>query len=456
MLNIKLNISQCSNFSIIGQSNQFFTLVLSYTLFSMLKSINKETRLIGILYLLVFFALTGLKTKMGHYDDLQFWNYWASFNMLAGLGRAYDSGTDYLPLFHYFLYWFGCIKGSSQQISAQIYQIKVIPIAFEMISTIMLFRFLVVRIKDVYKAFTLSLLYLCNLGIMYNCVVWGQVDGIFTTFIFLSFLAAYKEKQFASVLFLILAINMKLQAMVFFPLIGLMLLPQLLKMKLPKVLLLFCMIPVVQTLILLPFILEGQATKVWDVITGSFGHYPYVSMNAYNSWNLFYPYDLTHTSDQITFLGITLKSYGLAAFFISSFFVLKHLLIGNIDALKGKNYKPDLRLLLISATLIPMLFFYFNTQMHERYVHPAFIFLTLYAILYNRYWLLLSASLAYYMNLEDVLRYFETENYHTVMYSSPVISSLYLITIIGLFIDLFKKPSLKIQAKWIKSDAIGA
>lgn len=421
----------------------------------MLPSFQKETKQVWIFYLLIFLALCALITKKGHHDDLQYWNYWSSFNMLGGLGRAYDSGTDYLPLFHYFLYVFGVIKGSSSQISQDIYQIKVVPIAFELISTITLYRFLYKQLNHSSKAFFLSLIYLCNAGVLYNSVVWGQVDGIFTAFIFLSFITAYNQKPFVSSLCLLLAINMKLQAIIFIPLIGLMLLPYLLAMKPWKLLLLIGSIPVVQTLILLPFMLQDRVGKIWDVITGSFGHYPFVSMNAYNWWYYFIPGDLSKVSDQLTFLGIPLKTIGLAAFFISSFFVLLHVLRANLDALKGKTFNPDLRKLLITAALIPLLFFYFNTQMHERYSHPAFIFLTLYAILYNRYWLLLPASLAYFMNLEDVLRYFETENYHTFLYSSPVISSFYLITMIGLFIDLVKKPSPKTQEKWIKSDAIG-
>ncbi len=77
--------------------------------------------------------------------------------------------------------------------------------------------------------------------------------------------------------------------------------------------------------------------------------------------------------------------------------------------------------------------------MHERYSHPAILFLAVYALFYNRYLPYITGSFAYFLNMEDVLKYLNLHNYSTVFYTNWVISILFLITISILFYDLFKK-----------------
>ena len=61
--------------------------------------------------------------------------------------------------------------------------------------------------------------------------------------------------------------------------------------------------------------------------------------------------------------------------------------------------------MLLSLGLIPLAFCFFNTQMHERYWHPALLLLGAHAILTRRYVLFGVFSLAYYLNVEGSLHY---------------------------------------------------
>ncbi len=194
-----------------------------------------------------------------------------------------------------------------------------------------------------------------------------------------------------------------------------------------------------QLLIVLPFIANGTLDLLWNVIVGSVGKYPVVSMNAFNIWEFLLSGDLMKRQDSEAFAGITFKRWGLLMFFVTSgialFPLMKNVWISIIDRIEFRTEKA---IFLIVGALIPLLFFYFNTQMHERYSHPAFAFLITYAIFSRKPLLGIAGSLAYLLNMERVFMYLQLPNYGTFIFESKFISSLYLLTIILLYVDLFK------------------
>ena len=106
-------------------------------------------------------------------------------------------------------------------------------------------------------------------------------------------------------------------------------------------------------------------------------------MNAYNFWLFFFPKDFMTTSDTLKFMGLTLKSWGLIMFFTLSLVALLPLLKSSLYKLLKKEgiALPQSKIFIIAA-LIALFFFFFNTQMHERYSHPAILFLAVYALLF--------------------------------------------------------------------------
>ena len=390
-------------------------------------------------YLFFSILLLYLAPTTGHSWDVQCWTEWSLFIYDSGLSNIYKSWTDYLPLYHYVLFLYGKVQGSVENIVSNINSLKIITLLFELGSTLILFKLLEAKFKDINKSILLSLFYFLNFAVLYNSMLWNQVDGIMTFFVFASLIPAYFRKGFLAVLCYVLAINFKLQAIIFLPLFMALVIPLITNATLKSIILSVLAIALIQLLIILPFMLAGDLPRIWNVVAGSVDKYPKVSMNAYNVWYLFMQGDLMQVLDSGKFGGITYKSLGLIMFFISSFFALLFLLKPYYQFdFQRKPVDFAFDRILISGALIPLLFFFFNTQMHERYSHPALIFLAAYALLYNRPWILGLGSIAYFLNMEAVFRHFKLNNYETVVFAPSFVAFLYLILIGLLFFDLYK------------------
>jgi len=398
---------------------------------------------IFLVFSLLFITYSIILRQFGHDFDTYSWKEWSKFIYQNGLANTYKSWTDYLPLYHYILYIFGQIQGSLEHIEQNIHSLKIFTLIFDFISGYLIYFLLRKKYTDSYKALILSLFYFLNIAYFYNTLIWGQVDGIMACFVLLSLYMAIKEKVLFSLIFLILSLNVKLQSIIFIPIIGLILIPSLVSKFSFKNMSLWLGGPIfIQFIILLPFIITGDLGRIWIIVYESVDKYPVISMNAYNFWLFFFPKDFMTTSDTLKFMGLTLKSWGLILFFTMSLIALFPLLKNLLNKiLKKESTMLSQYKIFIIAALIALIFFFFNTQMHERYSHPAILFLAIYALLYNRYLPYIVGSIAYFLNMEDVLKYLNLHNYSTLFFTNWVISIIYLITISILFYDLFKKES---------------
>jgi Gpi18-like mannosyltransferase len=334
-------------------------------------------------YAILFATYIIILPKDGHWGDMYCWIGWCNYIFTNGLGKVYQSGTDYLPLYHYILYLFGLIQGSTENIERNIYLLKIFTIIAEFIGGFFLIKLIKEKISNTYELFFYSMFFFLNIAVFYNSIIWGQVDGILTTLLFVSVYFALKERVLYSLLFFLLAINMKLQAIIFMPIIGLMLLPLMVKQfSLKNLSVWFGSLIILQILILLPFIIKDDIGRVLLVIINSFGKYPVVSMNAYNFWFWFLKGNLMQIPDSNLFLGYSYKSWGLLLFFTSSFLALWPLLKMVYCKLIRKAIESlSTEKIMLTSALVPLLFFFFNTQMHERYSHPALMFVITYSIL---------------------------------------------------------------------------
>jgi hypothetical protein len=199
-------------------------------------------------------------------------------------------------------------------------------------------------------------------------------------------------------------------------------------------------------LIIFPFLNFYERMAL--AITNSVDRYPVISMNAFNMWHLFFwkKIDLTHMKDTIFFLNLSYKNWGLLLFFISSGIALLPMTIAIYKKLfLRKTISVDIAHILLVGALIPLLFFFFNTQMHERYSHPAFLFIIAYSFLRERYFLYIIFSMAYFLNLEKALRAFDL-HYGSFIFGNRFIAGLYLITIIVLFRELMLNSNVSNKA----------
>lgn len=388
----------------------------------------------------LFILYTLLVTKTNGKDDV-YWIDWSIYMFKYGLAKIYNSGANYLPLYYYIIEGYVSFQNTAKEVFQNIYMLKFFTIPFYFISGFYLTKMLRDKIENPYERILLSLFYIANISFLYNCLIWGQIDEIYTCFIFLSFYYTYKEKVLLSILFLLIALNFKIQAIIFVPGILMLLIPVVIRLYSSKKILLWIFIPLItQLFILKPYIMEGNLDKVWYTITSAMGTYPSVSLNAFNIWHLLISGNLMNVSNELLFLKISYKNWGLLLFFIFSFAALFPLILSKIRYFfNRKEYKKlDLDSLLLIFSLIPLLFFYLNTEMHERYSYPAYIFLTTFCVRNKKIFLLIIASFAHILNLEIVQKHLNLTNYDTALiFNSRFISILFLIVIFFLYKYLY-------------------
>ena len=401
--------------------------------------LNHTLKYIAISFLaLICFAV--IIPTSGHPWDNFCWAEWSNYIHLNGLGNVFFSSTDYLPLYHYILKIYSAMQASSEEIYANTRYLKIFTLVFHFITGYFIYRIIKRENENWDTALVNTFFYLLNVAVLYNVIIWGQVDIILACFVFISVYYAIRHQSILSIAFLLLALNFKLHAVIFIPVVGLLLLPRMILCFSFKKLILGCVIlTALQYLILLPFLINGSAENIPAVITGSVGKYAVISAYAFNIWYLLLSGDLFNTTDTTLVFGLSYKNWGLVLFLIMSTAALWPLLKSVYKSLLTKTIN-DIALdkIILICALIPLLFFYFNTQMHERYSHPALAFLITYSILKKRPLLSIIASVAYFLNLEAELKFFQLPNYGTLIFDTRFISGLYLLTIIGIFLNLYE------------------
>jgi Gpi18-like mannosyltransferase len=352
-----------------------------------------------LFYICVYLLLILFLPKRGLDGDYYFWFNWASTIKTEGLGYIYYSDANYNPFTFYLLYLLQLVHPTLEGLKNHIYQIKAISLAFDFLGAFL-------AVKLVPAEWPKRLL---NPGYLCNSFLWGQVDGVLAAFIFLAIILAIKNHPVASLAAYALALTTKLQAIIFLPAIGLLLLPywRISPKCFFKGVLAFGGIWV---LVLLPHLVSMKefALKRLAIINfTAIDYYPVISANAFNIWYFFEPSINVNGSDTLVVAGFTLKQWGLLLFMAFSALILFPLAIRTLALLfKSKTIvENDWNMVLLSAGLIPIAFCFFNTQMHERYWHPAMILLAAYSFRSGNYSSFVFCCIAYFHNLYALLRY---------------------------------------------------
>ncbi|WP_375416335.1 hypothetical protein [uncultured Hymenobacter sp.] len=397
---------------------------------------------------LLFGLLLFLLPATGY--DAPFWITWTSYGFQHGLSRVYEvPDNNYNPLYHYVLWTYGQLAGSLPAIARYHYLLKGFTLIFDFAGAV--WAASLVAEKD--RHLGLTLLLLLNVGYLYNTLIWGQVDAIYTFFVFGAVVLAVQQRSVASVLCFVLALATKTQAVIFLP--PLLLLWLLLWRRPAQLLWAAGAGAGLGLLLLAPFSWAGTYNSLPRIIAinvGAAERYPQVGMNAYNFWHLLVPSRLSFV-DTLPFAGLSYRGWGLGLFCGSSALALLPLLLATArqlragpraavapfptplppPALPATDLAPDLALTLLSCGLIPLLFCFFNTQMHERYWHAAILFLAAYAFLRRDYLPYGLASAAYFLNLENTMRFIGVLAHNSIFFKSWFAAVLFaLVIIIGL------------------------
>lgn len=385
-----------------------------------------------LFFILSFIAFCFVVPDSGY--DKYFWISWSKAIAERGLGNIYSNPeVNNFPVVLYLLKAFTLFFSSDTIDIFSINYLKCFAIIFDFATLAVVVSLL----KKHNINLLLCLVLMFNPAFSYNTVIWGQVDSIHTFFVFVAVLFAINQKPLPALVFMLLAVNTKVQAAVFLPVILLLIFTTkaLSSLRFTKVLIAVFVLLFIQLIIFLPFIVSGNfGQTIHSLINSSVDFYPTLSRNAYNLWYLFFA-DPLNTSDQMLFL-LPFKLWGILLFV---------LFYGLIVFLFLKSKKGLAEIFLVLA-LVSLGFFFFNTQMHERYVHPVVLFAGLYAVFSKQYLVFIISSVAYLLNLEavmQVLTYFDDEvfgfviHYNSWIVFNPVfISLLFLSAIVIGIIDL--------------------
>lgn len=392
----------------------------------------------------VFYVILAIiAPQIGGFDyDALCFKTWAAHIYTKGLQNAYTEWNNYMPVFQYILYVYNKLQGSEEAILRNIYQLKMLTLLFDFAGLWYVYKWI-----DKRTAFPILLCCnMLNVAYAYNTLFWGQFDSMFTTMVLISLYYAYQNKTIISLLLFVLALNVKLQAIVFFPVLGLLYLYHMIRERqffIPTMSI--AAAALLQGLLLWPFLTIPNGFQLfWKEVMAATELYSFVSMNAYNLWYFVIPPDnVMTTPDTTTVLGgLSYMRIGLLLFCAGSFAAMFPLLKNGYRVFLKPNETNLIakdRLWLICA-LVALLFFYCNTQMHERYSHPAFIFITTYAFYSRNFLPYVLFSIGYLLNLEAVNKWLKLDNYGTFIFDGRVGAVLFGACIVLLFVKLYRKP----------------
>lgn len=401
---------------------------------------HKIGRSTFLLAVFVYAAYVILLPTIGNYDT-SCWSQWAAYIFEHGLGKAYGSGTNYLPGHLYELKIYSLLFSSTEAVVEHINYLKYFTLLFDLSGALLVCSL----VREASNQQLVLLVIMLNPAYLHNDLLWGQFDSVFSTLVFASFLSVLQRRFFLGSVLYVVALNFKLQAIIFFPAIFLfMLYKSGLKIMWRNLVIGLSAIVALQALILLPFILNSETASVWHVVKGLGGAFGQISLNAANLWYWIIPGgDLRWMSDRMEVHGMPLKKLGLI-FVITSYAIILFPLIKSIYLnLKLKPIELNFSQLLIIFVLCGLTFFYFNTQMHERYSFPVFLFIASLSLVSGRWWLYGMFSIAYFLNNEMVLHSFTVYDYKSWIFDLRVASTFFLLLILVLsyFLYFNQKPS---------------
>ena len=237
----------------------------------------------------------------------------------------------------------------------------------------------------------LALFYFLNPAVIYDGVVWGQVDQLGLALFLLSIYFVLKNKASLGAAVFTISALMKFQNIIFIPLFYLFIFRRFwtsqndigtgfkeLSKSLAVTFLTFI-------IVVLPFFWGKQMEKLIWLLTVNSDWFPWYSLNAFNGWWIASGLKGMQLVDKHLVFGIiSAKQFGLYLFIFAYF-------IGTVTVLAAKK-EPDfakassgenlLRNFILACTLAVFAFFHLLTQSHERYLFPVMGLLPLIGI----YW----------------------------------------------------------------------
>ncbi len=394
---------------------------------------------IEILLLFVLYLFILPRVYMDY--DMGFWREWALLIHHNGLANTYNTSINYFPVYVYGLYVYDLLQGTDANIIHNINNIKILFVFFDFLPIIVLccFRQKLLSFKIPY------LFLLLNIAYVFDSMVWGQIDSIYTSLAFLAIITTLRY-PIAGILLYLLALNTKQQAIEFLPVMAIALLYSVRKFK--TVIIGAASAICLQVLLLIPFMSSGGVGKLTTIASNTVGLYNQLSICAFNIWYLVTRSNPYFINSNDSYFLISYRATGFIMFSVAALAVLVplarkvwHLRKNNLD-LDEATY----RILFLSTGLLCLYFFYFNSQMHERYALPIIIFFFFYGVASKNYRLYILASIPFLLSLDKCFPDYMPVVHYKVIYASVVIALWYTATVIYgsyLYYKLIREPAME-------------
>jgi Gpi18-like mannosyltransferase len=380
----------------------------------------------------------------GHFLDMTVWSHWIDYMQKHGIRHVYDMHTRpgpgeipgfiYGPVYMYLLYFWGKWQGSIEVIEQSIFQFKSVILIFDLIGIWFALRFL----RHAESRPYLALFLIFNAGLLYDTVGWGQCDSIITTMVFVAVYYGLRGQLAVSGICLLIALLVKPQPIIFLPALGLLWLPLVVKNKLRYTALSLLAVVLAGMFLLAPFLLEGTAIDYLTMLSHSASLYPSVSIKAANMWQLVLTDDPYKVSDQVVRFGLTYKQWGLLLFTTVYAIVIFPMMRQTYQLIRGQRAHYDKAVVLLTFALTPVVFYFFNTQMHERYAQPCILFLAAYAFVKGDFVPYVIASVANFWVLEKGVFLMKLDRLYQLI-SLEHLAILFLIVLVWGTVQLYKK-----------------
>lgn len=275
------------------------------------------------------------------------------------------------------------------------------------------------------SAMILAGLFLINPAVLMDTGVWGHVDSVVSLCILFMCWFLYQEKSEFSVIFFTAAVLLDPLTVVFFPVLLIGILDNLVldgfdSKKVVRFLIGLAGSVAGGVLICLPL----GFSKVWSNITTSFGAFPYCSVNGYNFWNLI---GFNWKPETNTYFGVSCKAWGiiLVCLFVAVAIVLHYL---------NKRSKTDYFYL---GSFIMIVVFTFGTSMHERYMYNALVLLLMTYVLkpYVENYILYGAfSIAQFGNMAFVFYLYDATKFNPKETVPNMVSKLLVLALVAMIV----------------------
>lgn len=290
----------------------------------------------------------------------------------------------------------------------------------------LIYRF-ILKLKNQKTANLAALIFLFNPVVWYNSAVWGQTDSIISFFGLWAVYLFWRQKPFQASFVYFLSLYFKGSLLIFFPIVFILLFKsriswrkKIIALLVPILILAYLSFPFVKWMEPLPWLYHLYRDRI-------FSHQGnMLTANAFNFWALLFGIDFTR-NDLGLFLGLSLKTWGQILFGLTLLPVLAGLFFK----------KVEIKLALWSLAVVSLTSFIFLTNMHERYLFPAFPYLTIMIFLFpnlKSFYLIL--SLIFWLNLYH-LWYIPDFFGLRLIYSLSVIRTFSLINLFLTFWFLF-------------------